>query len=294
MFNRLESLSKSEGESIENLPISRLVPFNNSPFEIYTGERKENLINHIKENGLINPVTVHKESTDGIIHYRIVCGANRVDAFRRLNNSEIPCIIKENLSDNELNAIMVGDNLFRREIGDMKPSMLGKALRILSEANNRQGKRSDLENSTSNQIEGKLDTASAIGQDYKLSASNVRRYIRLTYLNDVLLKTVDDGKMPINTAVAISYLKQGEQKKLSEIIDRYKISISIAEELKCLSQESSEDIDVKAELDMLCVSEKKVSSSIKFSQKDFKGIAPRGEIITKEIIVQALRQFYKA
>ena len=131
---------------------------------------------------------------------------------------------------------MVDSNLHREKI---LPSEKAFAYKLKMEAMSRQGQRTDL---TSDQVGPKL-TAAAIAEGE--SASQVKRYIRLTELIPEILQMVDDGKIALTPAVELSYLAKQEQQDLLETMESEDCtpSLSQAIQMKRLSQAGELDID---------------------------------------------------
>lgn len=246
-LNTLLSMKGGSDDSIMSLPISKLDQFPNSPFKIYDGKKKENLINSIKDNGIMFPIIV-MPNMESRGHYTILSGANRVDAYKQLGHEEINAIVKTDITEEEAMLIVVETNLFNRSVDDMLPSELAKSLALRQKALKQQGKRKDLietEESTSGTICQKSeDMYQILNEEYKLSERNIRNYIRLTYLCDDLLAFIDNNVIPFSAGVELSYLKKEEQSILFKLIkdNNYKVTIDIAKELKLLSGLNSETI----------------------------------------------------
>lgn len=298
VLSRLNTLSNQsnlnkEQDLIISLPICRLIPFENSPFPLYTGERKDNLVEHIRQYGLINPIIVQKEMIDDRFSYRVLCGANRIDAYKILGYQEISCIVKENLTKAEIDSVMVGDNLIRREIEDLLPSQLGKALKLLNDADKQQGKRTDLLDETSRNDCVKWQN------DYKLSKRSIQYYIRLNFLNDNLLSMVDEKVISLMSGVALSYLKNDEQNQLCNYIksNNFSIDIKLSELLKKLSRETEDVISIDKIIEEYenTVTDSK-SKTINISFKEIVKYIPLGQKTNtndiKKIIIDALKSYY--
>lgn len=288
MFIGEENINKQD--ELKVIPIDKLQPFKNHIFHLYEGERLDEMVNSIRMNGVITPIIVRPMGND----YEILAGHNRENAGKLAELTEIPAIIKYGLTDEEAELITITTNLNQRSIEYMKISELAFALRRQNELLKHQGKRNDL---TFVPMEQK-SLREKIGQEFKLSQSNVQRYVRLTYLNPELLQLVDDKKLNFRSSVEISYLKPQEMTDLYEYITDYKanISVKIAEELKKLSQSTVDNIDIKNILNSFNKPEDK--KLYKISNSTIKKIA---DIIPSEdknrineIIIMALNQYYKA
>lgn len=218
-----------ETEKIEqlNLPLEDLVPFANHPYKVIDDEEMEQLMESIKENGVLTPIIVtHLDLRTN--KFDIVSGHRRYEACKKLGIKTIPVIFKE-MSYDEAVIAMVDSNLQREHI---LPSEKARAYKMKNDAMKSQGKRTDL---TSGQVGPKLTSETLSNED---SSSQVKRYIRLNNLIPELLTMVDEGKIALTPAVELSYLKQEEQKWVLETIQSEKCtpSLSQAKQLKYLSQ----------------------------------------------------------
>lgn len=218
-----------ETEKIEqlNLPLEDLVPFANHPYKVIDDEEMEQLMESIKENGVLTPIIVtHLDLRTN--KFDIVSGHRRYEACKKLGIKTIPVIFKE-MSYDEAVIAMVDSNLQREHI---LPSEKARAYKMKNDAMKSQGKRTDL---TSGQVGPKLTSETLSNED---SSSQVKRYIRLNNLIPELLTMVDEGKIALTPAVELSYLKQEEQKWVLETIQSEECtpSLSQAKQLKYLSQ----------------------------------------------------------
>lgn len=204
-FNDLMGIP--EGESSIEIEIKRIVPFQNHPFKVKDDEKMEELIESIRLQGILTPVLVRPDDTDG---YEMISGHRRMHAAQRLGLETIPAIVKE-MTDDESTIAMVNANIQREEL---LPSERAFAYKMKMDAMKRQGSRRDL---TSDQKGPKL-AASSIGQEAGFSGTQVKRYIRLTELIPELLEMVDEKRLGFTIAVDISYIGQDIQKWLYEYI----------------------------------------------------------------------------
>lgn len=251
MFN-LSTQPTTQGDS--EIDISLLVPFKDHPFRLYTGEKLKRMIESIKENGVIEAVIVRKNE-DGT--YEILAGHNRVNASKLAGLLKVPVDIRENISDAEAKIIVTETNFLRRDFDDMLPSELAKSLKMQLDALKELKRNQDLINtieSDSNadgskeeqrgvQVAHSGKSREVIGKNNRMSQDNVRRYIRLNYLNEGLLKMVDEGNIKLVPAVNLSYLTADEQNILLRILksNDYRIDIKRAEKLKERSGKLTED-----------------------------------------------------
>ena len=217
------------GDDVVLIPISQLQDFRNHPFRVTDDEAMDKLMDSIREQGILVPITVRKLEEE---KYEIISGHRRKHAAELAGLIEIPAIIKR-LDDDEAVIAMVDSNLQREEI---LPSEKAFSYRMKLEALKRQGKRTDL---TSVQIERKLEAREIVAEEAGESVSQIQRYLRLTELLPKLLEMTDRKELGFSVAVEISYLKQEEQKALLEEMEKADVRPTPVqiERLKKLSQE---------------------------------------------------------
>ena len=252
--NLLNELTNSYNAIIDDrengmIPVDALVSYANHPFKLYEGEQFSNMVRSVKEMGILLPIIVRPiESNAGKEQYEILSGHNRVNAAKEAGLSEVPAIIKQDLSDDEAKLIVTETNLVQRSFADLSHSEKAIALKHHLEAIKEQGKRNDLikeinellnadkigENLTPYQIDTKSRSNEKTGSKYGLSSASVSRYIRITYLINSLQERLDNDEIPFIPAVSISYLLPAEQMELNMLLDenKYKIDIKKAESLR--------------------------------------------------------------
>ena len=215
-------------EYITNIPVEKLKPFPNHPFQVRDDDSMRETVESIKTYGVLQPAIV-RPAKDG--DYEILSGHRRKRACELAGRKTIPAIVRE-LDDDAAIIFMVDSNLQRENI---LPSERAAAYKMKMEALKRQGLRTDL---TSPQLAAKFRSDDAVAKEADVSGDTVRRYIRLTELQPELQQMVDDKKIAFTPAVEISYLKPDEQKMLLDTISSEQAtpSLSQAQRLKKLSQ----------------------------------------------------------
>ena len=215
-------------EYITNIPVEKLKPFPNHPFQVRDDDSMRETVESIKTYGVLQPAIV-RPSDDG--NYEILSGHRRKHACELAGRKTIPAIVRE-LDDDAAIIFMVDSNLQRENI---LPSERAAAYKMKMEALKRQGLRTDL---TSPQLAAKFRSDDAVARESDVSGDTVRRYIRLTELQPELQQMVDEKKMAFTPAVEISYLKPDEQRMLLDTISSEQAtpSLSQAQRLKKLSQ----------------------------------------------------------
>ena len=189
------------------IAVSKLRSFENNPYQVRDDAEMNTLIESIQMQGVLSPLIVRPiENTD---EYEVVSGHRRLHAARKAGITEVPALIYA--LDRDAAAIAVVDSNLHRE--HILPSEKAFAYRMKLEAMSRQGHRSDL---TSDQVGRKLETAEIIAQQSDDSKSQVRRYIRLTYLIPEFLEKMDEGEIALSVGVELSFLDEQNQRAVLE------------------------------------------------------------------------------
>ena len=189
------------------IPVEKLRPFAGHPFKVKDDDEMNALIESIQTQGILSPLIVRPiENTD---EYEVVSGHRRLHAAQKAGITEVPALIYA--LDRDSAAVAVVDSNLHRE--HILPSEKAFAYRMKLEAMSRQGHRSDL---TSDQLGRKLETAEIIAQQSDDSKSQVRRYIRLTYLIPEFLEKMDNNKIALSVGVELSFLDEQSQREVLE------------------------------------------------------------------------------
>lgn len=231
-FDNYNELFMTEQERKDNrlpriyeIPLSEIDEFPDHPFQVRMDEDMDQLVESVKERGVITPATLRKKE-DG--RYETISGHRRIKACELSGKETVPAEIKE-LTRDEAILLMVDSNLQRSYI---LPSEKAMAYKMRMEAQKRQGIRTDL---TCRPVGDKLDdrrTGEIIGEAGGDSERQVQRYIRLTALEPELLQMVDEGKIAMRPAVELSYLNDIEQKDLIAALDEADATPSHAQAIK--------------------------------------------------------------
>ena len=193
---------------IYNIPLSEIDDFPDHPFQVRLDEDMDQLVESVKERGVITPITL-RQKADG--RYEIVSGHRRRKACELAGLATVPAEIKE-LTRDEAIILMVESNLQRSTI---LPSEKAFSYKMRLEAMNRQGQRTDL---TFSPLDKKLRSGQELASNAGDSQAQIYRYIRLTELIPALLAMVDEGRIALRPAVELSYLGKLEQQDLAAAI----------------------------------------------------------------------------
>ncbi len=176
------------------IPVENLVPFDGHPYKVLDDDSMNDLTESVQENGILEPITVRPlENTD---NYEIISGHRRYHAAKKAGLTEVPAFIRA-VSRDEAAIMIVDSNLHRERI---LPSEKAFAYKLKFEALEHQGKRTLL---TSDQLGPKLTAEMISDTD---SATQVKRYIRLTNLIPELLDMMDENKIAFSVGVELSFL----------------------------------------------------------------------------------------
>ena len=212
LFSTQEQRDEEKLSKIRDIPLTEIDDFPDHPFKVRDDEDMAQLIESIKERGVITPATV-RQKEDG--RYELISGHRRKRACELAGFDTLRCEVVD-LNRDEATILMVESNYQRSQI---LPSEKAYAYKMRLEAMNRQGQRTDL---TSDPLGPKSlssrsnDVLSAETGD---STSQIKRYIRLTNLVPELLDLVDEGRMKMRPAVEISFLDEDCQRDLVDEID---------------------------------------------------------------------------
>lgn len=186
------------------IAVSKLRPFENNPYQIRDDAEMNTLIESIQMQGVLSPLIVRPiENTE---EYEVISGHRRLHAAQKAGITEAPALIYA--LDRDAAAIAVVDSNLHRE--HILPSEKAFAYKLKMEALSHQGKRTDL---TSDQVGPKLTAATISETD---SASQVKRYIRLTYLIPEFLEKMDKGEIALSVGVELSFLDESSQREVLE------------------------------------------------------------------------------
>ena len=267
----------------EYLPIEKLHPFENHPFQVKDDAEMDQLVFSVLTQGLLTPIVVRETDT---AEYEVISGHRRLRACQKAGIETVPALIYSMDRDAAIIAL-VDSNLHREHL---LPSEKAFAYKMKMEAMSHQGQRSDL---TSSQVATKLDSASSIGKSQGESRDQVFRYIRLTYLIPEILQMVDEKKIALTPAVELSYLTESQQRDLLETMESEDCtpSLSQSQQLKKLSQSGALDMD--RILELLQQPKANQEEKLRFDMKDIRRYFPKNyttERIQKTIL-QLLEKF---
>ena len=229
----LDQLITKETPTIVQISTAKLHPFPAHPFKVQDDEDMEQLTQSLQSQGVLTPLVIRPLENG---EYEVISGHRRLHACRKAGIQTVPALVYT--IDRDAAAIALVDcNLHRERI---LPSEKAFAYKLKMDALSKQGKRTDL---TSDQVGPKLTAATLSSDD---SASQVKRYIRLTNLIPGILSMVDEGRISLTPAVELSYLKEAEQKDLLETMESEDCTPSLTQaiQLKQASLQKTLNMDM--------------------------------------------------
>jgi ParB family chromosome partitioning protein len=223
--DEIDNSATPETTGITEMEFSRMKPFPNHVFQLYSGKRLEDLVDSIKRIGISTPLVVWHTEND---EYIILSGHNRVNAGKLAGLTTSPVYIRKNLTYDDAVFIVTETNLNQRSFSDMLHSERALCLSQHYEAMKHQGKRIELikeietltnvhynsDLGSCSQVENKRKSLSKVGEEYGFSKDKVARYIRLSTLIPDLLEYTDTGEIAFLAAYDISFIEDNDLQSL--------------------------------------------------------------------------------
>lgn len=268
LFKNDEERLADTQERIQMLSPEKMQPFPNHPFKVIDDDKMNDMVESIKEYGVLVPIIVRPVENG---NYEIVSGHRRHHAAVLAGQEEVPAIVRE-MDEDAAVLVMVDSNLQRENI---LPSEKAFAYRMKLEAMKRQAGRPK-ENATQigqDFMRGKY-SVEILSEQVNESRNQIQRYIRLTHLIPDILEMVDDKNIAFNAAVEISYLSEREQELLQDNmeVNECSPSLSQAKRLKKYSQEGKLTEDV---IDAIMTEEKEMDTKLVLKGDTIKKYFPK-------------------
>ena len=218
-FTTQEQRDDAKLKKIYEIPLEEIDEFPDHPFKVQDDEDMMNLAESVREQGIITPATLRKKE-DG--RYEILSGHRRKRACELAGLDTLRSEVVE--MDRDAAVIFMEDSNLQRTT--ILPSEKAFSYKMRLEAMKRQGRRTDL---TSDPLGPKLRTNVQLANEVSESATQIKRYIRLTELIPELLEKVDKGEIALRPAVDISYLPEDIQQSLLDTIEMEQCTPSYAQ-----------------------------------------------------------------
>ena len=207
---------------IVTIPVDEIHPFRDHPFRLYEGERLEDMVQSIREYGVLNSVIVRKTARGD----EMLVGHNRTNAAKIAGLTEVPAIVKTDLSDEDAYVYVIETNLLQRSFAELLPSEKAAVLVARYEKISSQGKRNDirqeievLEETCGHDVHKSQKSHDGLGEEYGMTGRNIARYMRLDRLIPEFKDAVDKGTLEMVAAVDLSYLNVKMQKLIQQVAE---------------------------------------------------------------------------
>ena len=274
-----------KAEEIIPVQLSELKPFSEQPFKVLEDESMTELVESIKENGVLSPIVVRPHHEGG---YEILSGHRRRRGCEIAGLTEVPIVIKE-LDDDNAIILLVDSNLQREHI---LPSEKAKAYQMKLEAMKRKAGRPSKENVS--QIGTNLRSDEILANQTGDSRNQIQRYIRLTNLIDPLLEMVDSNSLAMNSAVELSFLRAKQQAEVLDVMDMELSSPSIeqAKKIRKIGEDGSLDFDSVLSI----MQEEKIQQfKVTFTEDRLRKYFPKGytKKQIEDAIIKMLENMYR-
>ena len=285
LFSTDESRAEAQLEKVVTLNPADISDFPNHPFKVKQDEAMAEMVDSVKQYGVLVPVLVRPKADGG---YEMVAGHRRKCAATLAGITEMPCIVR-NLTDDEATIIMVDSNLQRETI---LPSEKAFAYKMKLEAMKRQAGRPKNSAPLEPNLKGTRSNEE-LAANSPDSRSQIQRYIRLTELIPSILDIVDSGKIAFRPAVELSYLSKEQQQSLYDTIECEDCTPSLAQAIKM--KEFSRDGKLTEEVILSIMQEEKPNQREKPAFRDERitrlipKSIPRGQ--ETDFVIRAL-EFY--
>lgn len=294
----------SQNNQIKQVPLDMLVPFHNHQFSLYDGERRDDMVESIRKNGVMTPI-VCRPNPNGSDTYEILIGHNRWNCSKIAGLETIPAIIKEQLTEEEAQTYVDESNLIQRGFNDLKISEQARIIARRYSEMFSQGKRNDIINeirALNGESESNGNSREKVAEEYGLGRNTIARLVRISKLCDGILAWLDKGQLAVRAGVELSYLTAEEQSTLLEINTAdnndmlMKISEAQARDLRVLSVDcKKENLELAGNqmLKVLAIKKKKPDKKIAISPNTYKKyFTGKSNDEIQQIVEQALEMFY--
>lgn len=275
-------------DEIKYLNVNELKPFEEHPFKVRIDEEMDELVDSIKENGVVSPIIARPHKDGG---YEIISGHRRAKACEILQLEQAPVIVKD--IDDDTAVILVVDSNLNRE--NILPSEKAFAYQMKLEAIKRKAGRPTKDNlcQVGTDLVG-VRSDELVAENTDDSARQVQRYIRLTNLIDPLLTMVDEKQIAMTAAVELSYLGSKEQAQVMEIIDAEATAPSIAQAIK-IHNFSKEGKLSRAVIESIMQEEKSPKRKVTISEDKINRYFPKNytKEQIEETVLRLIQGWYK-
>ena len=287
LFSTEEERQDARLPKIYEIPLSQIDDFPDHPYRVLDDEDMEDLMESIKERGVITPAMVRKKD-DG--RYEIISGHRRKHACERLGLLALRCEVVD-VNRDEAIILMVDSNSQRTEIA---PTDKGRAYKMRLEAMKRLPGRPSKDNSApvgSNLIGTRSndELAEEVGESH----TQIQRYIRLTNLVPELQQFVDEGKIKMRPAVELSYLDEEVQRDVVDRIDETEAFPSHDQAIRIRKAFEAGEMDYDKVTEIMAEEKPNQKPKFKFSFERLRPLIPQGyaDKQAEDYVIKALEHY---
>lgn len=283
IFTTQEMRDDEKLSKIRDIPLDEIDSFPEHPFKVKDDEDMLNLVESIREHGILTPATLRKKE-DG--KYEILSGHRRKRACEIAGLETLRAEVVE-MDRDAATIFMVDSNLQRTEI---LPSEKAFSYKMRLDAMKRQGKRTDL---TSVPLGPKLRSNEALANEVNDSATQIKRYIRLTELIPEILEMVDEKKVALRPAVELSYLPKDLQTDLVEAMKATDCTPSHAQTIRMKKMHADGRLSMDSIYAIMEEEKPNQKEKIVLRESQISGLIPKSVDITKrnDYIINALKHY---
>ena len=286
----MDDRSRAEAKlpRIHDIPLNQIDDFPDHPFKVKLDEDMDQLVQSIKDRGIITPVTL-RQKEDG--RYEIVSGHRRKKACELAGMATVKAEIRD-LTQDEAIILMVESNLQRSTI---LPSEKAFSYKMRLEAMKRQAGRPQKNYSPLGNNFGTTTSSAEMANEVGESKNQIFRYIRLTNLVPNLLDMVDEGKIALRPAVELSYLTEQEQTDLVETIAYEDATPSLAQAIKMRAFSKEGRLNADVILSIMCEKKPNQAEKISFRTDRLKQYLPKNITPkqTEDYVLKALEYYHR-
>lgn len=284
LFSTQQERDEAKLDKIRDIPISEIDDFPNHPFQVRDDEDMLQLVESIKEHGVMTPAVLRVKD-DG--RFEIVAGHRRKRACELAGLDTLRSEVKH-LTRDEATVYMVESNFQRSTI---LPSEKAFAYKMRMDAMKRQAGRPSKDNLVP---VGQNYSRETLAEQTGDSQTQIQRYIRLTYLIPELLQLVDEGKMKMRPAVELSYLNVDFQRDVLENIELNDCTPSHAQTIRMRRLYEEHSLTPEVIADIMCEQKPNQRERMVFNGERMRKLLPRDLPMnkTEDYICEAIT-FYR-
>ena len=225
VFNDAVDLLTGEApeSGVQMIQVDQIKPFHEHPFKLYQGERLDDMVESVREHGILTPVIVRKTGSG----YEMLAGHNRQNAARIAGIKEIPAVVKEDLTDEEAWVYVVETNVMQRSFNDLSVTERIAVLATRYDKVCGTKKREEimeelhrLNGDGGHHVHQQAKSRELIGQEYGMTGRNIARYVRCNQLIPAFKEMLDDGSLTMVVGVEVSFLPPEEQKLVFRVMEK--------------------------------------------------------------------------